>query len=53
MKIKSLLAKPLASYIYKQTKKMAQNAVADQQQLLLTLVKSAAKTQFYVLTLIK
>ena len=46
MKIKSLLAKPLASYIYKQTKKMAQNAVADQQQLLLTLVKSAAKTQF-------
>ncbi len=46
MKIKSLLAKPLASYIFKQTKKMAQNAVADQQQLLLTLVKAAANTQF-------
>lgn len=46
MKIKSLLAKPLASYIYKQTKKMAQNAVADQQQILLSLLKSAANTQF-------
>lgn len=46
MKIKSLLAKPLASYIYKQTKKTAQHAVADQQQLILSLVKSAASTQF-------
>lgn len=46
MKIKSLLAKPLASFIYKQTKKMAQNAVADQQQLLLFLLKAAANTQF-------
>lgn len=46
MKIKSLLAKPLASFIYKQTKKMAQNAVADQQQLLLSLLKAAANTQF-------
>lgn len=46
MKIKSLLAKPLASYIYRQTKKMGEQAVADQEQILQNLIKTASKTDF-------
>lgn len=46
MKIKSLLAKPFASYIHKQIKKGMLSAVADQQALLQQLIKTAAKTQF-------
>ncbi|MBC7868027.1 MAG: GH3 auxin-responsive promoter family protein, partial [Gloeobacteraceae cyanobacterium ES-bin-316] len=46
MKIKSLLAKPFANYIYKQIRKGMTTAVADQQQLLSQLVKTGAKTEF-------
>ena len=46
MKIKSFLAKPFANYIYKQIKKGMTTAVADQEQLLALLIKTAAKTQF-------
>ena len=46
MKIKSLLAKPFANYIFKQIKKGMTTAVADQQNLLLHLLKSAEKTTF-------
>jgi len=46
MKIKSLLAKPFANYIHKQIKKGMATAVADQEQLMTSLVKTAAKTQF-------
>ena len=46
MKIKSFLAKPFANYIYKQIKKGMVTAVADQEQLLALLIKTAAKTQF-------
>jgi len=46
MKIKSFLAKPLASYIHKQIKKGMATAVADQQQLLQQLIKTGLKTQF-------
>ncbi|MCP9753374.1 GH3 auxin-responsive promoter family protein [Ferruginibacter sp. HRS2-29] len=46
MKIKSFLAKPLASYIHKQIRKGMVTAVADQQQILQQLVKTGLKTQF-------
>ena len=46
MKIKSLLAKPFAIYIHKQIKKGMATAVADQDQLMTSLIKTAAKTQF-------
>jgi len=46
MKIKSLLAKPFANYIYKQVKKGMETAVQDQQDTLNQLVKAAAKTEF-------
>ncbi len=46
MKIKSLLAKPFASHVARQTKKMAQNAVAEQEAILQSIIKSAAKTEF-------
>ena len=46
MKIKSLLAKPFATYIYRQIKKSMATAVADQQQIFDHLIKTAAKTTF-------
>ncbi len=46
MKIKSLLAKPFATYIQKLTKKGMTTAVADQEQLMTNLVKTAGKTMF-------
>jgi hypothetical protein len=46
MKIKSLLAKPFANYIYKQVKRGMETAVQDQQDIFDQLVKSAAKTEF-------
>ncbi len=46
MKIKSFLAKPFASYIYKQIKKGMETAVEDQQSIFNQLIKTAAKTEF-------
>jgi hypothetical protein len=46
MKIKSFLAKPFASYIYKQIKKGMETAVEDQQAIFTQLIKDAAKTEF-------
>jgi GH3 auxin-responsive promoter len=46
MKIKSFLAKPFASYIYKQIKKGMETAVADQHSIFTHLIKTAAKTEF-------
>ena len=46
MKIKSFLAKPFASYIYKQIKKGMDTAVEDQQSIFAQLIKDAAKTEF-------
>ncbi len=46
MKIKSLLAKPFAGYIYKQIKKGMETAVEDQQSTFNQLIKTAAKTEF-------
>ena len=46
MKIKSLLAKPFANYIHKQIKKGMATAVADQENLMASLVKTGAKTLF-------
>ncbi len=46
MKIKSLLAKPFANYIYKQIKKGMTTAVADQQQVFQQLLKTGSKTLF-------
>ena len=46
MKIKSLLAKPFANYIHKQIKKGMVTAVADQENLMASLVKTAVKTLF-------
>lgn len=46
MKIKSILAKPFAAHIFRQTKKAAQNALADQEEILQELIKSGAKTEF-------
>ncbi len=46
MKIKSFLAKPFASYIYKQVKKGMETAVEDQQSIFQQLIKIGAKTLF-------
>ena len=46
MKIKSILAKPFANYIHKQIKKGMVTAVADQEAMLTSLIKSASKTLF-------
>jgi hypothetical protein len=46
MKIKSVLAKPFANYIYKQVRKGMVTAVADQESIFFTLIKSASKTDF-------
>jgi hypothetical protein len=46
MKIKSILAKPFATYIYRQIKKGMLTAVADQQDIFNQLIKTGAKTNF-------
>lgn len=46
MKIKSLLAKPFASYVYKSIKKGMTTAVADQESILKDLVKTGRSTEF-------
>src|SRR5919107_923233 len=46
MKVKSLLAKPLAYYVHAQVKKGMHTAVADQDALLKKLVAAAAGTEF-------
>ena len=46
MNIKSILAKPFASYIYKQIKKGMDTAVEDQQTILYNLIKVGTKTEF-------
>ncbi|MCC6287494.1 MAG: GH3 auxin-responsive promoter family protein [Chitinophagaceae bacterium] len=46
MKIKSLLAKPFAGYIYKQIKKSMYTALEDQERILKDLLKTGKKTQF-------
>jgi hypothetical protein len=48
MKIKSFLAKPYATYVYKQIKKSMSTAVADQDSIFNSLVKTASKTEFGV-----
>jgi len=46
MKIKSLLAKPFASYVYKSVKRGMATAVADQDALLKELLKTGQHTEF-------
>ena len=46
MSLKSLLAKPFASFIYHTIKKEAQTAVADQEAIFKTLIKKAGNTEF-------
>lgn len=46
MKIKSILAKPFANYIYRQIKKGMLTAVADQETIFKDIIKSATNTQF-------
>jgi hypothetical protein len=46
MKLKSLLAKPFASYIYKQIKKGIGTAVEDQDKIFASIIKTASKTAF-------
>ncbi len=46
MKIKSLLAKPFASYIYKGIKKGMATAVEDQEKIFRELIKTGRDTQF-------
>ncbi len=46
MKIKSLLAKPFATYIYGQIKKGFETAVQDQEEILKTLIKTGVNTEF-------
>ena len=46
MKLKSLLAKPFAGYIYKKIRKEMSAAVADQEKIFTQLIKTAAHTQF-------
>ncbi len=46
MKIKSFLAKPFASYIYKGIRKGMATAVADQENILKTLIKIGRTTEF-------
>jgi len=46
MKFKSFLAKPFASYIYRQVKKDMSNALSDQQKIFMDLLKTGSKTTF-------
>jgi hypothetical protein len=46
MKIKSFLAKPFASYIYKGIRKGMATAIADQENILKTLIKVGRTTEF-------
>jgi hypothetical protein len=46
MKLKSLLAKPFANYIYKQIKKGIGTAEEDQDKIFTSIIKSASKTVF-------
>jgi hypothetical protein len=46
MKLKSILAKPFATFISKQVQRDRQNAVKDQDSIFESLIKSAAQTQF-------
>ena len=46
MKFKSFLAKPFASYIYRQVKKDMANALEDQQKIFQDLLKTGIKTVF-------
>lgn len=46
MKIKSLLAKPFAGYIYKGIRRDMQHAVADQERIFKDLIKTARQTEF-------
>ena len=46
MKIKSFLAKPFASYIYKQTRKSGTTALQDQDAILKDLLKTGKSTEF-------
>ncbi|MDP4129538.1 MAG: GH3 auxin-responsive promoter family protein [Bacteroidota bacterium] len=46
MKIKSFLAKPFASYIYRSIRKEAGTALEDQENILKTLLKTGSKTVF-------
>jgi hypothetical protein len=46
MKIKSFLAKPYATYVYKQIRKSMFSAVADQENIFNSLLKTAAETDF-------
>ena len=46
MKIKSFLAKPFASYIYKGIRKGMATAVADQENILKSLIKVGRNTEF-------
>ena len=46
MKIKSILARPFANFIYRQVRKGMATAVADQEKILLYLMKNAAQTEF-------
>lgn len=46
MKLKSLLAKPFASYIHKQVRKNMSSAIEDQEVILQQLLKTGAATQF-------
>lgn len=46
MILKSLLAKPFASYIYNQIKKGAETAITDQENILKSLLKTGTNTDF-------
>lgn len=46
MKIKSFLAKPFASYIYKGIRKGMATALTDQDQILKNLLKTGRNTEF-------
>src|SRR5262245_43291460 len=46
MYLKSLLARPLATYVYNKTKKWMETAVEDQEKLMKLLVKTARETEF-------
>jgi hypothetical protein len=46
MKIKSFFAKPFALYIYKQIRKSMLTAVADQEHIFQSLIKTGLKTEF-------
>src|SRR3954453_1366468 len=46
MNLKSLLARPFANYIYNRISKGMETAVADQQNIFKSLIKSAKNTQF-------